>query len=256
MSLLTDRPAPHHSAPEPVVPGGRAAARRSDRSRRRKRKTPLAGRYIGYVLYFVGAGLISGAVVHHPLDPDRYTVVAITGVLVFLVATLINEFLLAPDRPPLSRALVVIGASLLLSFGIGMLSGGLQHFEDFPERGAVLVPLGIVVSFVAFVLKDSEASSRRVFSPLGLVILLIAGGGYFGLGTLASGMSAEAPAGGGHSHGGGTPEGDGHDTKPEPLSPTDGKPTTPSGGTTPSEAPADNGAESAESGHADDGHGH
>ncbi|MFC9246066.1 hypothetical protein ACFT7S_19280 [Streptomyces sp. NPDC057136] len=255
MSLLTDRPAPHHSAPESVVPGGRAAARRSARSRRRKRTAPLAGRYIGYVLYFVGAGLISGAVVHHPLDPDRYTVVAIIGVLVFLVATLINEFLLAHDRPPLARALVVIGASLLLSFGIGMLSGGLQHFEDFPERGAVLVPLGIVVSFVAFVLKDAETPARRVFSPLGLVILLLAGGGHFGLSTLASGMSAETSEGGGHSHGGGTPEGDDHGTKPEPSSPPGSEPTTPGGAATPSEVATDNGTESAESGHADDGHG-
>ncbi|WP_338675318.1 hypothetical protein V1460_21830 [Streptomyces sp. SCSIO 30461] len=87
------------------------------------------------MLYFVGAGLISGAVVHHPLDPARYTTVGIIGVGVFLVATLVNEFLLATDRPPFARALVVIGASLLLSFGIGMLSGGLQHFDDFPARG-------------------------------------------------------------------------------------------------------------------------
>ncbi|MFF8261315.1 hypothetical protein [Streptomyces virginiae] len=28
--------------------------------------------------------------------------------------------------------LAVIGSSLLLSFGIGMLSGGLQHFDEFP----------------------------------------------------------------------------------------------------------------------------
>ncbi|MFF4871433.1 hypothetical protein [Streptomyces sp. NPDC000961] len=168
------------------------------------------------MLYFVGAGLISGAVVHHPLDPARYTVVAIIGVFVFLVATLVNEFMLAQDRPPFARALVVIGASLLLSFGIGMLSGGLQHFEDFPARGAVLVPLGIVVSFVAFVLKDAETPSRRVFSPLGLVVLLVAGGGYYGLSTLAAGMAGESSESGGHSHGGGEPEADEHGAEPEP----------------------------------------
>ncbi|MEU4062657.1 hypothetical protein AB0F25_09510 [Streptomyces wedmorensis] len=244
MSLLTERPSPHdaasHSAPE-----GRAATRRADRSRR-KRKQPLAGRYIGYVLYFVGAGLISGAVVHHPLDPARYTVVAVVGVLVFLVATLVNEFLLAQDRPPLGRGLMVIGASLLLSFGIGMLSGGLQHFEDFPARAAVLVPLGIVVSFVAFVLKDAETPSRRVFGPLGLVVLLLAGGCHFGLNTLAAGMAGEAAEGGGHSHGGGEPETDDHEVEPEPsASSSSSVPSAPGEPTT-----------SAEPEHADDGHAH
>ena len=244
MSLLTDRPAPHHAPPQPV-PGGRAAARRAARSRR-KRKTSLAGRYIGYVLYFVGAGLISGAVVHHPLDPARYTMVGIIGVFVFLVATLVNEFLLATDRPPFARALVVIAASLLLSFGIGMLSGGLQHFDDFPARGAVLVPLGIVVSFVAFVLKDAETSSRRVFSPLGLVVLLVAGASYLGLSTLAAGMAGEAAEGGGHSHGGGAPETDDHGAEPEPSkSSSTTEPSTPGEATT-----------SAEPEHADDGHAH
>ncbi|MCX5417619.1 hypothetical protein [Streptomyces sp. NBC_00059] len=144
----------------------------------------------------------------------------------------------------------------MLSFGIGMLSGGLQYFEDFPERGALLVPLGIVVSFVAFVLKDAETPARRVFSPLGLVILLLAGGGHFGLRTLASGMSAEPSEGGGHSHGGGTPEGDDHGTKPEPSSPPGGEPPTPGGAATPSEIATHNGTESAEAGHTDDGHGH
>ena len=151
----------------------------------------------------MGAGLISGAVVHHPLDPARYTKIAVIGVLVFLVATLVNEFLLAADRPALPRAILVIAASLLLSFGIGMLSGGLQHFEDFPDRGAVFVPLGITVSFIAFVLKDPESSWRRVFGPLGLAVLLTATVSFFGLRTIAEGLG-ETSGESGPSHGGGS----------------------------------------------------
>ncbi|MCX5582952.1 MULTISPECIES: hypothetical protein [Streptomyces] len=67
--------------------------------------------------YFVGAGLLSGAVVHHPLDPARYSRIAVYGVLVFLAATALNEFVLASRRPTLPRALAVMGASLLLPFG-------------------------------------------------------------------------------------------------------------------------------------------
>lgn len=244
MSLVTDRPAP--AAPQPHPEGGRAAARRA-RRRRARRPAPLAGRYIGYVLYFVGAGLISGAVVHHPLDPARYTKIAVVGVLVFLVATVVNEFLLATERPALRRAVVVIAASLLLSFGIGMLSGGLQHFEDFPDRGAVLVPLGITVSFVAFVLKDAESSWRRIFGPLGLAVLLTAAVSFFGLHAVADGLGG--PSGeSGHSHGGGTEEEtDDHSTVTEEKSPTPGsEPSVPESSAVTEE----------EAGHAGDGHGH
>jgi hypothetical protein len=197
------------------------------------------------VLYFVGAGLISGAVVHHPLDPARYTKIAVIGVLVFLAATVVNEFLLAPDRPALPRAVLVIAASLLLSFGIGMLSGGLQHFEDFPDRGAVLVPLGITVSFIAFVLKDAQSSWRRIFGPMGLAVLLTATVSFFGLRTVADGLG-EPSGESGHSHGEGTETTDEHGaTEEEPPAPD-----------TESAAPETSASTDAETGHTEDGHSH
>lgn len=243
LSLVTDRPAP--STPQPNPEGGRAAARRARKRHRARRPAPLAGRYIGYVLYFVGAGLISGAVVHHPLDPARYTKIAVIGVVVFLVATVVNEFLLTADRPTLPRAILVIVASLLLSFGIGMLSGGLQHFEDFPARGAVLVPLGITVSFVAFVLKDAQSTWRRIFGPVGLAVLLTAAVSFFGLRAIADGL-AETSGESGHSHGDGAEEqAEEHDAEEEtPAS------TTESGSSEPTASP------DASQGHSDDGHSH
>lgn len=205
---------------------------------------------MGYVLYFVGAGLISGAIVHHPLDPARYTKIAATGVLVFLAATVLNEFLLTRDRPALPRMVLVIGASLMLSFGIGMLSGGLQHFEDFPARGAVLVPLGIVVSFIAFVLKDAKSSWRRIFGPIGLVVLLVAAASFVGLRQVAS-TAVEEGGEGGHSHGSETTDdhGDAETTgqqEEEPPAAGTSSPKAPSPGTDPDE----------ETGHEGDGHSH
>ncbi|MFK0050385.1 hypothetical protein ACIQU4_41045 [Streptomyces sp. NPDC090741] len=186
----------HTPQTAPQAPAmGRAARRKAHSSRKRS----LAARYLGYVGYFVGAGLISGAVVHHPLDPDRYTRIAGYGALVFLAATVLNEFLLTRERPGPARMLVVIGSSLLLSFGIGMLSGGLQHFDDFPDRGAVLVPAGIVVSFIAYVIKDADTPWQRVFSLLGLTVLAVAALAFFGLREVAA--SIQTAPGGGHSHG-------------------------------------------------------
>lgn len=220
---------------------GRAARRRQHSSMARKRS--LAARYLGYVGYFVGAGLISGAVVHHPLDPDRYTRIAVYGALVFLAATVLNEFVLTRERPGLPRLLLVMGASLLLSFGIGMLSGGLQHFDDFPARGAVLVPAGLVVSFVAYVIKDADTPARRIFSPVGLAVLVTATVAFLGLRDLAASMES-APGGGGHSHG----------TAEEPAAddhaPAATAPAAPAPGASPTAKPAPSATAH------DDGHGH
>ncbi|MCX5126325.1 hypothetical protein OG898_26275 [Streptomyces sp. NBC_00193] len=212
---------------------GRAARRKHHSSMARRRS--LAARYLGYVGYFVGAGLISGAVVHHPLDPDRYTRIAAYGALVFLAATVLNEFVLTRERPGLPRLLLVMGASLLLSFGIGMLSGGLQHFDDFPARGAVLVPAGLVVSFVAYVIKDADTPARRIFGVVGLAVLVTATVAFLGLREVAASMESSS-AGGGHSHGTAEePEADDH----APAATTaPASPAAPAPGTSPTAKPA------------------
>ncbi|UZI28208.1 hypothetical protein [Streptomyces sp. VB1] len=237
-SQLADRPA---TLEDPAQQPGRAALRKA-----RSRKSALLARYVGYVGYFVGAGLISGAVVHHPLDPTRYTHIAGYGVLVFLAATVLNEFVLARHKPALPRMLVVMGASLLLSFGIGMLSGGLQHFEDFPARAAVLIPAGIALSFLAFVIKDEGTSWRRVFGLAGLSVLVVVLISFFGLRQLASTLSGQ-PGAGGHGHGGGT-----EPQSEEQQSQLDrpGSAGSPEASTSPAagEAPAETGSE--------DGHNH
>ncbi|MFD4210735.1 hypothetical protein ACFWRG_32725 [Micromonospora tulbaghiae] len=137
-SQLAERPA---TLEGPAQRPGRAALRKA-----RSRKTALLARYVGYVGYFVGAGLISGAVVHHPLDPTRYTRIA----------------------------------------GYG-----------------VLIPAGIALSFLAFVIKDEGTSWRRVFGLAGLSVLVVVLISFFGLHQLASTLS-EQPGAGGHGHGSGT----------------------------------------------------
>ncbi|MGW0316007.1 hypothetical protein [Streptomyces flavidovirens] len=178
--------------PTPAQP-----TRSQRRSNSRRESASLPWRYLGYVGYYVGAGLISGAVVHHPMAPARYSMIAASGVLVFLLATVLNDLILAKERQPLSRILRVLGTSTMLSFGLGMLSGGMQHFADLPERCAVLIPLGIVLSFVAFFLKEAKRPWRRIFSLMGLAILVVTALTFLGLRHIAPTM---AQSGGGHSH--------------------------------------------------------
>ncbi|KUM67273.1 hypothetical protein [Streptomyces curacoi] len=191
----------------------------------------------------MGAGLISGAVVHHPMDPTRYSMIAGAGVAVFLVATVLNEIVLASEKPALGKTLRMLATSTMLSFGLGMLSGGMQHFADLPDRCSVLIPLGIVLSFVAYVLKEDKTPWRRIFGLMGLAVLVAAALTFAGLRHLAPSVSEP---GGGHSHGDaitekGTDEGHGSTgsstTGPNaPAHPTP-QPTTPTSSTDPTEKP-------------------
>jgi len=82
--------------------------------RKRIREPSLYARYVGAMLYFVGAALIAGAVVHYPIDPPVYTVICIVGALVFLLGTMVNEFMFAAERPALTRAIALVTFSLRL----------------------------------------------------------------------------------------------------------------------------------------------
>ncbi|MGW2547372.1 hypothetical protein ACWC5I_42475, partial [Kitasatospora sp. NPDC001574] len=131
----------------------------------------------------------------------RYGLTGLIAAAVFLFGTLMNEFVLARNRPNAARIAAVVAASLALSFGIGMLSGGLQHFEDFPDRGTWLIPAGLVVSFVAYVLRYDAARWRSVIRLTGAAVAITAAVAFFGLRGLAADLTAESAGGGGHSHG-------------------------------------------------------
>lgn len=170
----------------------------SPRSRKRVGEPSLYARYVGAMLYFVGAALIAGAVVHYPIDPPVYTVICVVGALVFLLGTVVNEFVFAAERPTLRRAIALVTFSLLLSFGVGLLGGGIQHFEQFPERSAAMTPLGLLMSYAAFVAKDPEGGWRNLFSLFGAGVLIVAVVTWFGMNAIADSIGS---TGQDHSHG-------------------------------------------------------
>ncbi|HYF93694.1 MAG TPA: hypothetical protein VD969_15880 [Symbiobacteriaceae bacterium] len=91
-----------------------------------------------------------------------------------------------------------LGFSLLLSNGIGMISGGIQHFSDNPPYSAALIPLGFGLSLFSFILKNSiRLSVKRVYGVIALFIVLVV--------PLTIGLDyivGDAPAATVESHGG------------------------------------------------------
>lgn len=155
----------------------------------------VLGSYGKYVSMFVGAGLISGSVVHFPLAPGRYLLVGACGAVLFTFASIVSEIRSKKASP--AHVVKIAVASLLLALGIGMVSGGIQHFQDFPPRAAVLIPLGLGLSTIAFVFRNGYKISglHRVWLAAGIIWgLLIVG---VGLNYVAGSMGES----GSHSHG-------------------------------------------------------
>jgi hypothetical protein len=149
--------------------------------------------YILYVALYLGVALTGGSVVHLPLDPPRYLLIGAAGVLVFITASVADARRrhaagLEGAGGGLGR---YIGWSVLLSLGLGMLSGGIHHFLDFPHYAAALLPLGVLLSLAAYLAREQTVPARPQLLRLAGGTLAFALALYLGLDHLAHDIEGE-----------------------------------------------------------------
>ena len=114
--------------------------------------------YFSHLLRYVGVGLISGSIVHMgTLDGGytRYIILISLGVIAFIAGTLLEK------RESESSLIAFIFISVIMSIGVGMVSGGTQHYLDGPVYAAFLIPIGVAVGYFAFLLRDYKADITR-----------------------------------------------------------------------------------------------
>lgn len=159
--------------------------------------------YLIYLMFFLGVGLLSGSVVHFPQAPLRYFIIGATGAIIFTIGAILTETVIH-HRNLLKEGGVLrfILCTLVLSLGIGMISGAIQHFQDIPLYASYLIPLGFVISLISYVLKENIPLSRRN-STLLLVKIMAIG---LPLWLILQATAAQIPVAGGHSHGGNAQE--------------------------------------------------
>jgi hypothetical protein len=143
--------------------------------------------FVLYVALYLGVALAGGAVVHLPLDPARYLLLGGIGVLIFILASVADarRRVAAGLEGPGGGLGSFIGWSVLLSIGLGMLSGSIQHFLDFPHYAAALLPLGIPVTLAAYIGRERLDLPRPQLQRLGAAALAFALILYLGLDLLA-----------------------------------------------------------------------
>ena len=105
--------------------------------------------YLLYVALYLGVALTGGSVVHMPLDPKRYVLIGVIGVIIFIVASAIDArrrklATAEGDFPQYAAALLALGVPVSLASYMGR--------EKLTVRGTQLVALVIAVGVFTFVL--------------------------------------------------------------------------------------------------------
>jgi FtsP/CotA-like multicopper oxidase with cupredoxin domain len=109
--------------------------------------------FIRFVSLFIGTGFIAGSIVHFGEGVTVWDVsVLIIGILLFVSASFVEKYNKQISNP-IGFSLFIV-QSLLLAIGIGMASGGTQHFVDTPTYASVLIPLGLWIGLFAFLWRE------------------------------------------------------------------------------------------------------
>lgn len=152
--------------------------------------------YIIYMGLFIGTGFLSGSLVHLPLNPVRFTIIGLIGAAIFVASSTINELTIMKREATHAEIAKLIIYSILLALGVGMISGGVQHFDEVPVYASRLIPLGIILSLAGFVLKNGINLHRTQTVKLAAAALAFVAVLGTGLTTYAQSMTQgeEAPS--------------------------------------------------------------
>jgi hypothetical protein len=141
----------------------------------------LEFRHIAMLCQYAGISFISGAVNHGMFSGERSLMTAFLGIAIYLG----GAFLTRLDSGERTSLQDLMGYGVIASIGLGFFTGGLQHFPDSPERSVWVVPLGYVMSLIAFYsLEGRGMVSQKAmwrFGAISSTIVIAASLGAWGL---------------------------------------------------------------------------
>ncbi len=121
----------------------------------------LIYKYLVYVIYFLGIGMTSSGIVLMPFNPVRYSIILGIGLSLFIAGSVFNEIVINNHNLSAKESIKLVFFSLTLAIGIGMISGGISHFKESPTYVSFLIPLGLMISFVSFAIKNNFTLTKR-----------------------------------------------------------------------------------------------
>jgi hypothetical protein len=134
--------------------------------------------FASQVLRYIGVAFLSGPLIHAGTlggSIDWYLGVFMLGILLFILGTYLEQ-----GNVTHSPHFVVL--SVVFSIGIGMISGGAQHYFDGPVFAAYVIPLGLCIAFLAYALREgAKIGNLQTLGTLFIVTIAL----YALLGTYA-----------------------------------------------------------------------
>lgn len=157
----------------------------------------LIHKYFVYIIYFLGIGMTSSGIVLMPFNPLRYSIILFIGLSLFITGSMFNEIVIDKHKMSTSESIKLICLSLFLAIGIGMISGGISHFKESPLYVSYLIPLGIMISFTSFSLKNKYILNKRERIVVSIGVLVVSLTIFISLNVLANNpMFLSIPLGG------------------------------------------------------------
>ncbi len=136
-------------------------------------KTSPHTRFASTLALFLGTGFISGAIVHSAgvFAWYEFSLFCI-GVALFTLGVYVQlrQGILS-TKLPLSRYLLL---TALLSVGIGILSGGIQHFLDTPRFAVWMVGFGLPLGGLMYILRENVQLTRSQWATTIAVYVTVA----------------------------------------------------------------------------------
>lgn len=156
----------------------------------------LVYKYLVYIIYFLGIGMTSSGIVLMPFNTVRYSIILCIGLGLFIAGSVFNEVVIDKQRLSAFESIKLVIFSLTLAIGIGMISGGISHFKESPSYVSYLIPLGIIISFISFTVKNNFKLSKKekliVFTGVVIFAIII----YIILSVMAGNMMVNMTTGG------------------------------------------------------------
>jgi len=137
-------------------------------------KETIEKAFTSHILRYVGIALISGSIVHTGTlggGVTKYIVFIVAGIIAFVVGTIMEK---GKTKINLEYILISVG----LAIGVGMVSGGTQHYFDGPIYASFLIPFGLLLGYITYVFleKRDQLNKKRIVTmtivSLGLVVIL------------------------------------------------------------------------------------
>ena len=120
----------------------------------------LISLYVANLCFFLGIGLFGGSLVHITRDIMLYGSIAAVWLLLFLLWSYI-KLTVEYNHLTMRQVVSVMLASFLFAGGVGVVSGGIQHFTEVGNLWPRYIALGVPVSLFAFRAKEQIVITKK-----------------------------------------------------------------------------------------------